>query len=104
MGWGDVDPSDTVQTTSEYLRETAVLYVTNEECEEAEGLVVQDSGPTMGYYKGGITDQMMCAVDSVGEASDACQGDSGGSLVYPGEEEDGSGDVQVGVVRYVCIY
>jgi secreted trypsin-like serine protease len=53
----------------------------------------------MGYYEGGISDNMMCAVDDVGTVSDACQGDSGGALVYPGEEEDGSGDIQVGIVR-----
>jgi secreted trypsin-like serine protease len=74
--------------------------MSNEQCELSKGWVKTSSGPTMGYYKGGISSSMMCAVDDVGTVSDACQGDSGGALVYPGEEDDGSGDVQVGIVRY----
>ncbi|KAL7504066.1 hypothetical protein ACHAXN_002079 [Cyclotella atomus] len=100
MGWGDVNPSDAVQTTSDYLRDTTVLYVPNDECETSKGWVDTEQGPTMGYYEGGISDNMMCAVDDVGTVSDACQGDSGGALVYPGEEEDGLGDIQVGIVSW----
>lgn len=81
MGWGDIDASDSVQTTSEYLRETTVLYMSSEQCELSEGLVQTVQGPTMGYYQGGISSNMMCAVDDVGTASDACQGDSGGVFV-----------------------
>jgi len=99
IGWGDVNPSDAVQTTSDFLRDTSVLYMTNDECELSNGWVDTNAGSIMGYYKGGISQNMMCAVDDVGTVSDACQGDSGGALVYPGLEEDGSGDVQVGIVR-----
>jgi secreted trypsin-like serine protease len=102
MGWGDVDPSDAVQTTSDYMRETTVLYVPNDECSTSKGWVDTEQGPTMGYYEGGISDNMMCALDNVGTVSDACQGDSGGGLIYPGEAEDGSEDIQVGIVRYVA--
>lgn len=66
MGWGDVNPSDAVQTTSEFLRDTSVLYVPNDECETSKGWVDTDQGPTMGYYEGGISDNMMCALDDVG--------------------------------------
>ncbi|KAL7520974.1 hypothetical protein ACHAWX_005661 [Stephanocyclus meneghinianus] len=100
MGWGDVDASDQVQTVSEYLRDTTVVYMSNEQCELSKGWVQTTSGPTMGYYEGGISNSMMCAVDDVGTVSDACQGDSGGALVYPGEADDGSEDVQVGIVSW----
>eukprot|EP00804_Cyclotella_cryptica_P004259 CCRYP_013466-RB/>CCRYP_013466-RB protein AED:0.27 eAED:0.27 QI:0/0/0/1/1/0.5/2/0/378 len=100
MGWGDVDASDEVQTTSDYLRDTTVVYMSNAKCEQSKGWVQTSSGPTMGYYEGGISSSMMCAVDNVGTVSDACQGDSGGALVYPGAADDGSEDVQVGIVSW----
>lgn len=39
-GWGDIDPSDNGQLTSDELRETTVTYIPNEICEQSEGYVV----------------------------------------------------------------
>ena len=39
-GWGDIDPSDNGQLTSDELRETTVSYIPNAICEQSEGYVV----------------------------------------------------------------
>lgn len=98
MGWGDVDPSDYGQETSDELRETDVWYLTNSECEESSGYVKSNDGFLFGSYGGSIKPSMLCAHDRIGTTSDACQGDSGGPLVKPGS--DSSADVLVGLVSW----
>lgn len=98
MGWGDVDPSEYGQKTSDELRETDVWYMPNGECEESEGYVKTNEGVLFGSYEGSITSSMMCALDNIGTTSDACQGDSGGALVKPGS--DNNADVLVGLVSW----
>lgn len=77
VGWGDIDPNDYAQETSDELRETDVWYVTNENCEKSQGYVKTDDGILFGSYEGSIRDSMLCAHDRIGTTSDACQGDSG---------------------------
>ena len=77
QGWGDVDPSDYGQETSDELRETDVWYLTNSECEESSGYVKSNDGFLFGSYGGSIKPSMLCAHDRIGTTSDACQGDSG---------------------------
>mmetsp|Transcript_14259 Transcript_14259/g.29382 ORF Transcript_14259/g.29382 Transcript_14259/m.29382 type:complete len:928 (+) Transcript_14259:134-2917(+) len=100
MGWGDIDPDAIQQVTSDELREAEVTYLTNAECQESVGFVETIEGPVWAGYEGGISDNMMCALDSVGTVSDACQGDSGGPLVRLGSDESGKEDVQVGIVSW----
>ena len=97
-GWGDIDPSDYGQKTSDELRETDVWYMTNRECEDSEGYVKTSEGVLFGSYQGSITNSMMCALDYIGTTSDACQGDSGGALVKPGT--DYGADTLVGIVSW----
>ncbi|KAL7532392.1 hypothetical protein ACHAXR_004604, partial [Thalassiosira sp. AJA248-18] len=44
MGWGDIDPSDYGQKTSDELRETDVWYMSNSECAESQGYVKTTEG------------------------------------------------------------
>mmetsp|Transcript_5200 Transcript_5200/g.13019 ORF Transcript_5200/g.13019 Transcript_5200/m.13019 type:complete len:1009 (+) Transcript_5200:105-3131(+) len=98
MGWGDIDPSEYGQMTSDVLRETDVWYETNDECEESQGYVKTNDGVLFGSYEGSIRESMLCAHDGIGTTSDACQGDSGGALVKTGP--DSSEDVLVGLVSW----
>jgi trypsin len=88
MGWGDIDPTDEQELSSE-LMEVDVNVITNEECEKSDG--------DFGSYEDQITSHMLCAREE-GGGEDSCQGDSGGPLVIKGA--DSSEDVQVGVVSW----
>ena len=68
-------------------------YLTNEICRRVEGIV----GSTFYSYKDIVNPCMMCAM-SIGP--DACAGDSGGPLLVRGPAEDGSADIQVGIVSF----
>lgn len=89
MGWGDTDPRDGLdfQTPSNVLMNVDVAYISNEECEAADGVV--------GSYSGLISESEMCARTA---GRDSCKGDSGGPLIVRGD--DGATDVQVGVVSW----
>lgn len=99
MGWGDVDPADSIQTLANELMETEVVVVSNAECEQSSGTIGgQDFlGFSFGGYAASYTDSisenMMCAKDA---GEDSCQGDSGGPLVV----RQDSGDIQVGIVSW----
>jgi len=97
-GWGDIDPSDNGQLTSDELRETTVTYIPNEICEQSEGYVVTNNGALFGSYKGTIKDTMLCALDDIGQTSDACQGDSGGGLIKRGKTA--AFDTLIGIVSW----
>ena len=88
MGWGDIDPSDEQELSSE-LMEVDVNVITNEECDMSDG--------EFGSYEDQITSNMLCAREE-GGGEDSCQGDSGGPLVIKGA--DASEDLQVGVVSW----
>jgi len=98
MGWGDIDSTDGGQETSDELREAAVAYLPNDECEESEGYVKTAEGWVFGSYAGNIQTSMLCAHDRIGTTSDACQGDSGGALVKTGPHS--SADKLVGLVSW----
>ncbi|KAK1733568.1 trypsin-like serine protease [Skeletonema marinoi] len=68
MGWGDVDPSDEQELSSE-LMEVEVNVITNEECGASNG--------GFGSYEDQVTSNMLCAREE-GGGEDSCQGDSGG--------------------------
>ena len=70
VGWGDVDPLEDVATASDVLMETQVFAMTNDECEEAEGMVNSQWGPILTNLREGITDNMLCAR---ADETDACQ-------------------------------
>ncbi|KAL7496372.1 hypothetical protein ACHAWT_004528 [Skeletonema menzelii] len=90
MGWGDIDPSDEQELSSE-LMEVEVNVITNEECELSDG--------EFGSYEDQITSNMLCAREE-GGGEDSCQGDSGGGLVIKGADPSGADDLQVGVVSW----
>mmetsp|Transcript_12640 Transcript_12640/g.26728 ORF Transcript_12640/g.26728 Transcript_12640/m.26728 type:complete len:757 (+) Transcript_12640:261-2531(+) len=92
MGWGVTEEGNS-QSNSDVLRKVDVQYMTNVECDASSGYFEGD----LVSYAGYIDDNMMCAW---AEDQDACQGDSGGPLVLVGDEEDGSDDVQVGIVSW----
>eukprot|EP00534_Pseudo-nitzschia_fraudulenta_P003259 CAMPEP_0201117076 /NCGR_PEP_ID=MMETSP0850-20130426/1159_1 /ASSEMBLY_ACC=CAM_ASM_000622 /TAXON_ID=183588 /ORGANISM="Pseudo-nitzschia fraudulenta, Strain WWA7" /LENGTH=409 /DNA_ID=CAMNT_0047381315 /DNA_START=293 /DNA_END=1522 /DNA_ORIENTATION=+ len=82
IGFGDTDPSEFWDVSSDTLKETTVGYVTTSECRKSLGF-------------GSVTSGMLCAFE---DGVDSCQGDSGGPLfrkgATPGE------DVLVGLVSW----
>eukprot|EP00579_Thalassiosira_antarctica_P010214 CAMPEP_0201908604 /NCGR_PEP_ID=MMETSP0903-20130614/669_1 /ASSEMBLY_ACC=CAM_ASM_000552 /TAXON_ID=420261 /ORGANISM="Thalassiosira antarctica, Strain CCMP982" /LENGTH=646 /DNA_ID=CAMNT_0048442989 /DNA_START=76 /DNA_END=2016 /DNA_ORIENTATION=+ len=88
-GWGLTGVAES--SVSDVLMTVEVNTISNEECEQSDGLI----GGWPASYDGKITDNMLCAKD---DGEDSCQGDSGGPLVLQGL--DGSADVQVGVVSW----
>jgi len=85
MGFGHTTEGG---SSSSYLRNVTVPYVSNEECNAPES------------YNGRVTDHMLCAGFPEG-GKDACQGDSGGPIVKRRTNEDGTiTDIHVGVVSW----
>lgn len=100
MGWGDINGDPSVKETSDELRETQVWYLPNSKCEQSKGTVETSSGYQEASYNGQLTDSMMCALDKIGNISDACQGDSGGVLVRTGTASTGEDDLLLGLVSW----
>merc|ERR1719370_998465 len=73
-GWGDTKSEDESSNT---LRETSQLILTNAKCEEGEGMVDTngDGVDEQVSMTGTISADMLCAE---AEGKDSCQGDSGG--------------------------
>ena len=91
---GNTDSSSSSSSSvSPVLLEATVPYMNNEVCRQVEGIV----GSTFYSYKDIVNPCMMCAM-SIGP--DACSGDSGGPLLVRGPAEDGSADIQVGIVSF----
>jgi len=94
VGWGDVDIDSDVSTLADELQEVEVYTISNQDCDDSEGMVDgwEDN------YNGQITSSMLCAEHP--KEKDACQGDSGGPLV----KKSGSGNSEdfdlVGVVSW----
>jgi len=93
MGWGDTDARDDKMTLPDELRVVALQVISNNECRNAEGSV----GGYSDSYEDYIFDEMLCTFTN---NKDACQGDSGGPLVIRGNDPNGAGDVQVGIVSW----
>ena len=98
IGFGDTDKSDSVSTTSDFLREVDLNYVTADQCNNAYG------GGNSWFYGGNsyIEDGMMCAYRS---SVDSCGGDSGGPLLLKGNSgglssTGSSSDELVGLVSW----
>lgn len=104
MGWGDINPDDVVQQTSDKLRETSVRYVSNEVCSQCNGYATTVmTGTQFMSYEGSVEDTMLCAFGestSVDTVSDACQGDSGGPLVQTRGGDNYTTDILVGLVSW----
>jgi len=81
IGWGITDTD--YPSVSEVLMEVDVPIISNATCNDSIS------------YNGTVTDSMLCAGDSTG-GIDACQGDSGGSLMVDGDYTK----VQVGIVSW----
>jgi secreted trypsin-like serine protease len=69
MGWGDTDPTKSIQNMPDELMIVELEVISNADCEKAE------SGTDS--YDGYISDDMLCTEY---EGQDACQGDSGESI------------------------
>lgn len=80
MGWGALEEGG---ESPSILQEVKVPYITHEQCNADD------------WYKGDITEQMICAGYEEGN-KDSCQGDSGGPLIYKHEDEF----YQLGVVSW----
>ena len=78
-GWGDIDPDNFQQQTSDELREADVMVLSNEVCAMSRGYATTEEGYQFMSYEGAIGDNMLCAFGGVTSStvSDACQGDSG---------------------------
>lgn len=85
IGWGDIDPDDSVATYPDVLQEADVTLMNHETC--------QDNYAEIGDE---VTDDMICAGVLAG-GLDSCQGDSGGPLLWQNENRDW---VQVGVTSF----
>lgn len=93
MGWGDTEQKDDKMSFPDELQVVALEVISNEECRNAEGKV----GDYSDSYEDYIFDDMMCTFT---ENKDACQDDSGGPLIIRGDDSNGAGDMQVGVVSW----
>ncbi len=93
MGWGDTDAGDDKMSLPDDLRVVGLQVISNNECRNAEGSV----GGYSDSYEDYIFDEMLCTFT---DNKDACQGDSGGPLVIRGNDPNGAGDMQVGVVSW----
>ena len=71
LGWGEMDSNSSTTNTSDVLREVQTTVITNEQCESAEGIVVDMNITTS--YDSLITDAMLCTF-AIGK--DSCQKDS----------------------------
>jgi len=107
IGWGDINPDDVAQQTSDKLRETRVRYISNEICSQSNGYATTAMAEEQFMsYEGSVRDTMLCAFGGGSTSldtavSDACQGDSGGPLVQPiGDSIDYTTDVLVGLVSW----
>ncbi|KAL3782111.1 hypothetical protein ACHAW5_010377 [Stephanodiscus triporus] len=99
MGWGDIDQDSIKQQTSDKLRETDVIYLSNDVCDMSQGYANTPQGYQFLTYEDLIGDNMLCAFGGLSATvSDACQGDSGGPLVKTGSVS--AADVLVGLVSW----
>jgi len=84
MGWGTTDALEPI--AADILQEVGVVAISNSACAAASSL-----------YQNNITPDSLCALEA---NQGSCQGDSGGPLIIAGPKEDGSEDMQVGVVSW----
>ena len=85
IGWGKVHQT-LFAPSSDTLLEVEVDFMSSDKCKRRYGMLGLD-----------ITDRMLCASR---RGSDSCQGDSGGPLIIKGSNDNGSNDIQVGVVSW----
>jgi len=103
QGWGDIDPDNFQQQTSDELRETDVMVLSNDVCAMSQGYATTTEGYQFMTYEGTIGDNMICAFGGVTSStvSDACQGDSGEYIrIYIAKDQK----VSVHFVRVVNNY
>lgn len=91
IGFGDTNPNDDVQETSDILLQTQVFNIPSISCND---VFLEVMGDELGEDFFNI-DTMLCAWD---DGEDACQGDSGGPLILEGETF--ADDLLVGVVSW----
>lgn len=93
MGWGDTTMDDEIKLASDVLLDVDVQVISNDDCRLVRGT----DGTLTNNYANYIFPSMICTYTP---GQDACQGDSGGPLIIPGESDDGSDDIQIGVVSW----
>ncbi len=86
---------------SRVLREVRVANVDRKKCQDAFNKELKKSG----YWSKGapsykILKSVICAGDNRKKRADACQGDSGGTLIRKGKKPDGSEDVVFGLTSF----
>ena len=103
VGYGDLDPREDVSRMSDELLEAEVYYLTNEECEASEGPVDTEWGVIDADLRGGITDNMMCAL---AEGRDACQVSACKELGWGARESMRVADCCVGTttMSFTCTF
>ena len=78
-GWGNINPCNFQQQTSDKLRGADVMALSNDVCATSQGYRTTPKGYQFMTYEGTIGNNMLCTFGGVSSStvSDACQGDSG---------------------------